>query len=239
MGRAFEVRKVAKAKTAAAKTKVYSKYGREILVAAKAGVPDPDSNLELKRVIEKAKKDQVPNDIINRAIEKAKGNTDENYTQVRYEGFGPGESMVIIETLTDNVNRTIAEIRTVLNKTGGKLGVGGSVCHQFNHDAVIVTKSLNEEEVLEALINNDVDVKNIETENDLVTIYGDVADFNKIRNTLLNYKENVELEMDEITWHPFTYVNIGDEHKEKFNRLIEMLEDLDDVQDVYHNVENI
>ena len=104
MGRAFEVRKVAMAKTAAAKTKVYSKYGREIYMAAKAGVPDPEINLNLRRVIEKAKKDQVPSDIIKRAIEKAKGGVDENYTEVRYEGFGPGNTLIIVDCLTDNTN---------------------------------------------------------------------------------------------------------------------------------------
>src|SRR5690606_331116 len=127
MGRAFEVRKVAMAKTAAAKTKVYSKYGREIYMAAKAGVPDPEINLNLRRVIEKAKKDQVPSDIIKRAIEKAKGGVDENYTEVRYEGFGPGNTLIIVDCLTDNTNRTLTEVRTLFNKSGGKLGVSGSV----------------------------------------------------------------------------------------------------------------
>ncbi|HEY8406046.1 MAG TPA: YebC/PmpR family DNA-binding transcriptional regulator, partial [Acholeplasma sp.] len=136
MGRAFEVRKVAMAKTAAAKTKVYSKYGREIYMAAKAGVPDPEINLNLRRVIEKAKKDQVPSDIIKRAIEKAKGGVDENYTEVRYEGFGPGNTLIIVDCLTDNTNRTLTEVRTLFNKSGGKLGVSGSVLHQFEHRAV-------------------------------------------------------------------------------------------------------
>jgi len=111
MGRAHEVRKVAMEKTAAAKSKLYAKYGKEIYMAAKSGSPDPDSNQVLKKIIEKAKKEQVTADIIKRSIEKAIGGSDENYIEVRYEGFGPGTSMIIVECLTDNVNRTISVVR--------------------------------------------------------------------------------------------------------------------------------
>ena len=117
MGRAFEVRKAAMMKTSAAKTKVYSRFGKEIYIAAKAGVPDPEMNQGLKRMIERAKANQVPADVIKRAIEKAKGGTDESYTSVRYEGFGPGNCTIIVDCLTDNVNRTVSDVRTCFTKT--------------------------------------------------------------------------------------------------------------------------
>lgn len=239
MGRAFEVRKNAKAKTAAAKTKVYSKFGREIYVTAKNGTPDPDANLELKRVIEKAKKEQIPNDIIQRAIDKAKGNSDESYSEVRYEGFGPGESILIINTLTDNVNRTIANVRTAFNKCHAKLGVSGSGIHQFQHVSVFVINELTEDEVLEALVLNDLDIKSMENENGLITIYGEVNDYNNIKQALISVKEDLNFEVDEISWEPIMYIDLKEEEKETFERLVELLEDDDDVQNVYHNVGNI
>ena len=160
MGRAFEVRKHAMAKTAAAKTKLYSRYGKEIYMSAK-GNPDPEINDELKRMIEKAKKDQIPNDVINRAIEKAKGGSGENYTSVRYEGFGPSNSLFIVECLTDNVNRTISEVRNCFTKSNSKLGVSGSVTHMFNEQAVFAIKDVSEDEILEIVIENDIDVLEI------------------------------------------------------------------------------
>ena len=123
MGRAHEVRAASMAKTAALKTKVYSRFGRELYMAAKSGVPDPNMNQTLKRKIQEAKANQVPAAVIERAIEKAKGGTVENYIANRYEGFGPGESTVIIDCLTDNVNRSISEIKTCFNKSKSKLAV--------------------------------------------------------------------------------------------------------------------
>ena len=123
MGRAFEVRKHAMAKTSAQKTKVYSKYGKEIYMEAKNGVPDPEMNTNLKRVIERARQEQVPNDIINRAIEKAKGGDAADYHAVRYEGFGPNGSTFIVTCLTDNDNRSVSEVRNAFTKSKGKMGV--------------------------------------------------------------------------------------------------------------------
>ena len=173
MGRAFEVRKVAMAKSAAVKSKLYAKYGREIYLAAKSGTPDPDTNQTLKRMIEKAKKEQVPADVIKRNIDKAKGGGDDNLTSIRYEGFGPGNSMFIVECLTDNVNRTISEVRNCFTKTGGKLGISGSVVHQFNHQAVFAMKGITEDEVLEILVEHDLDVSDIEPDDEGVTIYSE------------------------------------------------------------------
>ena len=160
MGRAFEVRKQSMAKTAAKKSKIYARYGREIYIAAK-GMPDPEINIELKRILERARKDQVPKDVIERAIEKAKGGTGEDYTATRYEFIGPGGSLFIVECLTDNVTRTIHEVRACFTKTGGK---SASVLHMFEHKSVLGFTNLTEEQVLESLINNDLDVEDLETE---------------------------------------------------------------------------
>ena len=235
MGRAHEVRKVAMAKTAAVKSKVYAKFGIEIFVVAKGGTPDPETNQNLKRVIDKAKKSQVPADVIKRAIERAKGGGEENYSQIRYEGFGPGNSVIIVETLSDNVNRTVAEVRACFTKTGGKLGISGSVLHQFEHKSVFATKDLSEEDVLEALIENDINA-DIEEEDGIVTVYGDQSDYFNIKTALSSKKEDINFEIDEVSWLPLVVTEIKDEDEQgKFDRLIDMLNELDDVQEVYHN----
>ncbi len=239
MGRAHEVRKVAMAKTAAAKTKVYSKYGKEILIAAKAGVPDPDMNLALRRIIEKAKKDQVPADIIKRAIDKAKSGTAADLTEITYEGFGPGAATVIVKTLTDNTNRTFSEVRNCFTKSHCKLGVTGCVSHGYNYLAILGVKGLSEDEALEILLMAEVDVKNIETEGDELVIYGDSTDLYKIKDAIEEAKPGLEYTTEEITWLPDgeEYVTLEGEDKEMFDRLLSLLDECDDVQDVYHNVE--
>jgi YebC/PmpR family DNA-binding regulatory protein len=234
MGRAFEVRKVAMAKTAAAKSKVYSKYGREIYMAAKSGTPDPETNQNLKRIIEKAKKDQVSADVIKRAIEKAKGGADENYTEIRYEGFGPGNSLIIVECLTDNTNRTLTEVRTLFNKSGGKLGVSGSVLHQFEHRAVFQV-SATEDQILEVLLEKDINVIEVENEENSVTIYAEPSEYANIREAL--GESNLEVLQEEITFLPLQTVNISEEDLPKFERLVNGLDELDDVSNVYHNAE--
>lgn len=236
MGRAHEVRKVAMAKTAAAKSKLYAKYGKEIYMAAKSGVADPELNANLKRIIQKAKKDQVSADVIKRAIDKAKGGSDDTYTEVRYEGFGPGSSTFIVECLTDNVNRTIAEVRNCFTKTGGKIGVTGSVVHQYNHQAVFTIPGVGEEEVLEMLILNDLDADEIEADDQGVTILSDATNYNTIRTAIQDAYPDVELDTDEIMWMAMIDCELSDEDKEKYDKLIGMLEALDDVQEVYHNV---
>ncbi len=238
MGRAFEVRKVAMAKTAAVKSKLYAKFGREIYLAAKSGTPDPETNQSLKRIIEKAKREQVPADIIKRNIEKAKGGTEDNFSSARYEGFGPGNSMLIVECLTDNVNRTIAEVRNCFTKTGGKLGVSGSALHQFNHQAVFAIPGMSEDEILEILINNDLDVSDIETDDEGVTIYAESAQFNAIRTAIYDVHPDLDMTTEEIMWLPIMSTKFDNQDDvDKFERLMDMLNELDDVQDVYHNVE--
>ncbi len=237
MGRAHEVRKVAMEKTAAVKSKLYAKYGKEIYMAAKSGTPDPETNQSLKKIIEKAKKEQVTADVIKRAIDKAKGGSDENYSEARYEGFGPGNSMIIVECLTENVNRTIATVRNCFTKIGGKLGVTGSVVHMFNHLAVFTMTDITEDELLEILITNDLDVKDIEVEDESITIYGEANDFNTIRTAITEAKPEMDFTTEELMWLPMMESSFDNEEDQgKFDRLIDLLDELDDVQVVYHNI---
>lgn len=234
MGRAFEVRKASMAKTAAAKSKVYSRYGREIYMAAKAGTPDPETNQALKRVIERAKKEQVTADIIKRNIDKAKGGSDENYAEIRYEGFGPEGSLIIIDCLTDNTNRTISDVRKLFNKAYGKLGVSGSVLHQFDHKAAFEVEA-PENKLLEILLENDVDITDYEAEEGVVTIYAEPTEYGKIADVLKD--NNLESKEEAIMFIPMQTMEIKDpEEQAKFDRLIEGLNELDDVKDVFHNV---
>jgi len=158
MGRAYEVRKASIQKTGAAKAKLYSTFAKEIYLVAK-GNPEIDTNINLKRIVEKAKKSQVPSDIINRAIDKAKGSGGDDYSTVVYEGFGPGASTLIIKTLTDNVNRTVGFVRAAFNKVNKSLGVTNSVSYNYDYLGVIGFKYDNEEEVFERVL--DAGIENI------------------------------------------------------------------------------
>ena len=157
MGRAYEVRKASIQATGAAKGKIYTTFAKEIYLAAKKGDPDPESNSALKRLIEKAKKQQVPSDIINRAIEKAKGVGGDDYQSITYEGFGPGQSTLIIKTLTDNVNRTVGEVRAAFNKVHKSLGVTNSVSYNYDYLGVISFKSDMDEEIFDRIINEGIE----------------------------------------------------------------------------------
>ena len=238
MGRAHEVRAASMAKTAALKTKVYSRFGRELYMAAKSGVPDPNMNQTLKRKIQEAKANQVPAAVIERAIEKAKGGTVENYIANRYEGFGPGDSTVIIDCLTDNVNRSISEIKTCFNKSKSKLGVLGSVSFNYNELGILSFVYDDEEKMLDALINAEVDVVDLEAEDGNMTVYVNVPDFHKAQGAIEELISDVKFDVCEITMLPNEYVTLTDETEiELFNRLTTLLNDLEDVQKVYHNVQ--
>lgn len=236
MGRAFEVRKAAMANTSAAKAKVYSRFGKEIYVAAKAGIPDPEMNQGLKNMIQKAKANQVPADVISRAIDKAKGTTHESYDTVRYEGFGPGESTLIIECLTDNVNRSIADVRTCFNKAHAKLGVGGSVSFNYEFVSLISFPGNDEEAVLEALVNNEIDARDFEVEDGMVNITAEPTDLYRVKTAIEEIYPNIEFATLETTMIPNEYVSLEGDELDVFNRLTSMLDDVDDVQNVWHNV---
>lgn len=240
MGRHFEVRAAAMQKTANAKAKVYSRFGKEILMAAKAGVPDPDMNVALKKVIERAKANQVPADVIKRAIEKAKGGTGENYSAATYEGFGAGGSgTVIVECLTDNANRTIADLRGAFNKSHAKIGVAGSVSFNYEKVGMISIKYEDEEAMMDALIMAEVDLKDIEVEEGQMTITVEPTDLNKAKEAVEELIPGVEFDILEPTMLPNEYVELEGEDLELFQRLIRLLDEVDDVQNVYHNVSNI
>lgn len=237
MGRAYEVRKASIQKTGAAKAKLYSNFAKEIYLAAKQGGTSIDANASLKRLVEKAKKSQVPADIINRAIDKVNNGADESYTSCRYEGFGPGASTVIVDCLTDNVNRTVGFVRTAFTKSKGKLGVENSVSHSYENLAIVGFKGMGEEEALDACLMEDVDVKDVETDEDLTIIYGDAKDLHKIKEALKKAKNDIEFEIDEISMVPLDKISLDGEEKELFEKLLNVLDDIEDVQNVYHNVE--
>src|ERR1700676_4084917 len=158
MGRIFEKRKHSIFKTAAQNSKLYSKYSKQLYMAAKNGVPDPEANPVLRTFVEKAKRDNVPSHVIEKAIQKAAGTGGEDFQPARYEGFGPGGSMVIVDCLTDNNQRTITDVRNCFTKTGSKLGATGSVAHWFDQVAILSFKWDNEEQVLEAMLDADVNI---------------------------------------------------------------------------------
>lgn len=236
MGRAHEVRAKAMAATAAKKSKLYSIYAKEIIKAAKSN-PDPQSNDVLRRIIEKAKKEQVPADVINRNIDKAKKGEGENYEVVEYEAFAQGGSNLIVKCLTDNPNRAISFVKTVFNKCGAKMAGQNSVSFMYEHLGAIGIKGYTEDEVMEALINRDVNVNDIELEEDMIVVYTEVVDLNNAKKALEDAFNGISFEIDEISYYPKDTVVLEKEDKEKFERLLEMLDDLDDVSNVYHNVE--
>jgi YebC/PmpR family DNA-binding regulatory protein len=237
MGRNFENRKNAIFKTAGQKSKLYSKYGKQLYVAAKNGVPDPEANPGLRSLIEKAKREQVPAHVIDKAVEKARGAGGEDFVPVRYEGFGPGGSMVIVDCLTDNNQRTISEVRSCFTKTGSKLGAPGSVALWFDHLAVLSFKGKDEEQVLEAMLNADVNVDEVESEGGTLTIFAPPEEFFKAKTALLQAFPGTELEAQEITFLPQSTKALSDEDLATFQKFMTLLNDCDDVQDVYHNVE--
>ena len=178
-----------KQKTGAARGKLYAMYAKEIYSAAKKST-DVDANPTLKRLIEKAKKAEVPSDIINRAIDKVNSGVNEDYDSLRYEGFGPGASTILIDCLTDNVNRAVGEVRAAFSKAHCKLGASGSVSYMYDNLCILRFKGLSEDETLEALINGEVDA-DIEVDGDTITLYGNPQDLFKIKTAILNYKKDI------------------------------------------------
>lgn len=240
MGRAHEVRAASMAKTAAAKSKLNNKYSKSIYMAAKSGVPDPDLNLTLKREIEKAKREQVNADTIKRAIEKAKGGSMESYYPVRYEAFGPGNSLLIIEALTDNENRTMTAVKIALTKCGCKLGVSGAVRHMFNYYSVFSFKGMSDEEAFEALMMAELEPEDVSTEDEITTVYAKSEIYNEVREALLAAKPDLEFIEDLVTYVPQNYCELTEEKEfNQISRLQDMLDEIDDVQDFYHNISNL
>ena len=225
MGRAHEVRKVAMAKTAAKKTKLYSRYGKEIYLAAKAGGPEPDANLALRRLIEKAKKEQVPADVIKRAVDKVKSGVTENYEEKVFEGYANGGATITV--------------RPAFTKSKAKLGNEGSVSYLYDVISVVAFKGLDEETVLDALVMAEVDAQDIVSEEDgTIKIVGEPTDLYKIKEAIEGVKPDVEFDIDEIQTLPQDTVELAGEDMELFERLMNNLNNCDDVDQIYHNVAN-
>jgi len=237
MGRAYQNRKESMAKTSDMKAKVYSKYGREIYVCAKSGGFDPDGNLSLRSLIDRAKKDQVPAHVIDKAIDKAKGGGGEDFSPALYEGFGPGGCMVLVECLTDNPNRTFGDVRQCFTKTKSKLGTPGTVKHLFDHVAILVFKGDDEDAALEALMEADIDVTDIESEDGIITVFAPNTEYAKAKQALLDAFPDIEFEVDEIQYLAQNTSPISGDDKEMFDRLLELLNYNDDVQNVYHSAD--
>ncbi len=235
MGRAYQNRKESMAKTAAVKTKVYSRYGREIYMCAKSGGTDPSGNLSLRGLIDRAKKDQVPSHVIEKAIDKAKGGAGEDFQPALYEGIGPGGAMVLISALTDNSNRTFGDIRGIFSKCKAKLGSQGSVSHMFDHRAMFVFAGDDEEPVLEALMEADVDVNDIDCEDGMITVLCPPTDYFKAKTALQELNPAIDFEVEEITYLPQTEHPVSGDDVAQFERFAGLLNDLEDVQHIYHN----
>lgn len=237
MGRAHEVRAASMAATNAKKSALYMRASKEIYMAAKSGEPDPNSNLALRAVIEKYKGQNVPKDVILRAIEKAKGGSAESYTAGRYEGYGPGNVAFIVDTLTDNSTRAFVEVRTVVNKRGGHLGAPGSVSFNFEEAGVLVFKSdMSRDEIEELLIMGDVDVTEVTKEDDgYVEVHVTPTALNDAKNCL-NENGITEFETCEIQMLPNDFVDPTGEDREKMQSMLDMLDELQDVQAVWHNM---
>ena len=225
-----------KAKTDAVKGKIFTKVGREIAVAAKSN-PDPETNSKLADAIAKAKAVNMPNDNIKRCIAKAAGElSGDNYEELTYEGYGPAGSAVIIKTLTDNKNRTVDYVRTAMRKHGGSLGNAGCVSFTFTTMGVIVierTPNLSEDEVMEMVLDAGAD--DFIAEDDAFEVHTSVANFSEVRK----YLEGKGLTFFEaqIKMVPQNIITLEGDELAKFIKLVDALEDLDDVQNVYHNVD--
>ena len=237
MGRAYAVREAKIKKNGAARGKLYTNYAKEIYLVAKRGVPEVEANSALKHLVDKAKKDQVPADVIQRAIDKAKGAGKDEYEEIYYEGFGPGASSLIIKTLTDNVNRTVGEVRAAFNKVHKSLGVTNSVKFSYDNLAVMSFISDKEEDILMALLDAGIEPVECETdENGMLNISVNYVDNAKAKEIIESIVENVDYELDEAGWYPKDMVTLEGEDLELFNKLYDLLDKVDDVTDIYHNV---
>ena len=236
MGRKWNNIKEKKASKDANTSRIYAKFGREIYVAAKQGEPDPESNQALKVVLERAKTYSIPRAIIDRAVEKAKGGSEESYDELRYEGFGPNGSMVIVDTLTNNVNRTASDVRAAFGKNGGNMGVSGSVAYMFDHTAVFGIEGKTADEVLELMMEADIDVRDIMEEEDGVIVYAEPDQYHLVQEAFKN-AGITEFTVAELTMLAQNELPLSEDAQEQFEKMIDAIEDLEDVQQVYHNVD--
>lgn len=220
----------------AQRAKIFTKIAREIIVAVKAGGPDPDNNSSLKDAIAKARSNNMPNDNINRTIKKAAGDTEgDNYESITYEGYGPAGVAVIVNTLTDNRNRTAADVRHAFDKNGGNMGQTGCVSFMFDRKGVIVIENdgFDEEEVTMDVLEAGAD--DLEIDEECIEITTEPASMGAVRDALA---EKYTISSAEVSMVPQMMTELTDEAQIKaMTKMLDMLEDNDDVQDVYHNWE--
>ncbi len=227
-----------KGKADAARGKVFTKLGRELLIAVKQGGPDPAGNSKLKDVIAKCKAANMPNDTINNAIKKASGSADAaNYEEITYEGYGVAGVAVIVNASTDNRNRTAADIRHVFDKAGGNLGTSGCVSYMFEKKGIIVIEkestTMSEDDLM--LLSIDAGAEDFEAQEDCYEITTAPENFSEVREKL--EENNLTFVEAEVTMIPNTYVKLDEKDAERMENFLEKLDDLDDVSDVYHNWE--
>ena len=217
------------------RSKLFAKLSREITVAAKSGLPDPDANPRLRAAVTAARAQSMPKDNIQRAIDKASGGEAENYEEIRYEGFGPGGVSLVVEALTDNRNRTATNVRTIFSKNGGNLGASGSVTHGFDRLGLISYPAAagDSDKVFEAAIEAGAeDVESDEGGHQIWTSIDGLHGVARALETLLGEPESVKL-----AWRPQTSVEVGETEAEQLIRLVDLLEEDDDVQTVWGNYE--
>ena len=225
-----------KGKADAARGKAFTKLGRELLIAVKEGGPDPAGNSKLKNVIAKCKAANMPNDTINNAIKKA-STSNENYEEITYEGYGPNGVAVIVEAATDNKNRTAADVRHVFDKAGGNLGTTGCVSYMFNKKGVIIIEkdacNMEKDELM--MLALDAGAEDFVSEDEVYEITTEPSDFEAVREKL--EESGLEFIEASVQMVPTTTVTLDEKGVEKMERLLERLDELDDVSNVYHNWE--
>ncbi|MDT3388195.1 MAG: YebC/PmpR family DNA-binding transcriptional regulator [Bacteroidota bacterium] len=238
MGRAFEYRKATKLKRWGHMARTFTKIGKEITIAVQSGGPEPENNPTLRAIIATAKRENMPKDNIERAIKNATGKDKSDYKHVSYEGYGPHGIAIFVDTLTDNTTRTVGDVRSVFNKFDGNLGTTGSLSFLFDHKAVFTFKKKDdvdmEDLILELIdygVEEDFDVDDEEGE---VTIYGEPTSFGDIQKHL--EEAGFEITSAEFTYIPNDLKDVTPEQRETIDKMIEKLEDFDDVQDVYTNM---
>lgn len=219
----------------AARGKVFQRLAKEIYVAARNGDADPANNPSLRMIVEKAKSQNMPKDNIQKAIDKAKGTGNgEEYTAIRYEGYGPGGIAFMVDCLTDNKNRTASAVRSSFTKKGGNLGTDGSVSYMFERKGIIIIpNTYDEEEVMMNVLDNGA--IDFITNEDNYEIYTAPEDFIKVKDGLISMGIN-DFIMSEVTYIASNEINVDDATRQKVEGLIETLEDIDDVQEIYHNM---
>lgn len=223
-----------KGKNDALKAKITTKISREITVAVKAGGTDPTGNMRLKLALQKARENNIPKDNIQRAIDKGAGAGDaNNYEEITYEGYGPGGAAILVEVMTDNRNRAAADVRHAFSKRGGNLGESGSVNWMFKRKGVfVIPQEGNDEETL-TLLALDAGAEDIKVEDDVFVIYTLPEDYDAVEAALA--EASIVTDMAQITMVPDTNMELTGDDAVNMQRVLDMLEDLDDVQDVYHN----